>query len=184
MKDKTLKLTGPGKDRFLERFFAAESGLDATAAKRLLARSRSTFLSIRVLKGVAYPPAQGIRRKPARIGPHATPHVPPSEPASLKPAAPAPSPAQTAAATPPAADPAFDAYAIGLVPTFQREGRDGLIAKLAAIDRLDHLRQMSKAQQIVLPADLRTGDASLDAVRAAIADAVAKRIADRRAAAG
>jgi len=43
---------------------------------------------------------------------------------------------------------------------------------------------MAKAQQIVLPQELRSGDVSADAVRAGIAEAVAKRIKDRRAAAG
>ena len=79
---------------------------------------------------------------------------------------------------------AFDAYAIGLVPTFQREGRDGLIGKLAAVKSVDNLRQMARAQQIVLPEPMRQGVVALDALRATIADAVAKRIADRRAAAG
>ncbi len=79
---------------------------------------------------------------------------------------------------------AFDAYAFGLVPTFQREGRQGLIGKLEAVENIDQLRQMAKAQQIVLPQELRSGDVALDVVRGAIADAVAKRIADRKAAAG
>lgn len=89
----------------------------------------------------------------------------------------APAPAQ-------AADTPFDAYAIGLVPTFQREGRDGLIAKLGTIASVEQLRAMAKAQQIVLPQELRTGPVTPEALRTAVADAVAKRIADRRAAAG
>jgi hypothetical protein len=70
------------------------------------------------------------------------------------------------------------------VPTFQREGRDGLINRLADIASADNLRKMARAQQIVLPEPLRATDVALDALRAGIADAVAKRVADRRAAAG
>ena len=66
----------------------------------------------------------------------------------------------------------------------QREGAEGLIAKLAGVSRVDHLRAMAKAQQIVLPQELRSGDATAEAVRAGIAEAVGKRIKDRRAAAG
>lgn len=94
-------------------------------------------------------------------------------------------PAQPAASAPdagPAA--AFDPYAIGLVPTFQREGRDGLVAKLGAIDTADNLRKMARAQQVMLPDAMRQGHIDAGALRTAIADAVARRIADRKAAAG
>jgi len=70
------------------------------------------------------------------------------------------------------------------VPTFQREGRDGLIAKLRNIESVDNLRKLARAQQIVLPEDFRQGDVAVEDMLAAIADSVAKRIADRRAAAG
>ena len=99
----------------------------------------------------------------------------------MPPAAPA---AKPAAGAPISTSDEFDAFAIGLVPTFQREGRDGLIAKLGAISSLDNLRKTARAQQIVLPEAMRQGDVAIETLRAAIADAVAKRIADRRAAAG
>ncbi len=99
-------------------------------------------------------------------------------PPSATPLAAAPS----VSTSPPA--PAFDAYSVKLVPVFQREGRDGLLARLANVGEVGQLRQMAKAQQIILPEGLRSGEASAEAVRAAIADAVARRIADRRAAAG
>lgn len=185
MKETTVKLSGHSKDQFLERFFAAEVDLDAAARQRLIARTKAAISSLRVRKatltglrqssriGAA---GQGLRSAPA---PQVTPTPAKTAPVTAVPQAPAPA----APITPEAPDTAFDAYAIGLVPVFQREGRDGLIAKLAAIDSVDHLRQMAKAQQIVLPQPLRLGEATAEAVREGIADSVAKRIADRKAAA-
>ncbi len=183
MNDHTVKLSGHSKDRFLERFFAAEPGLDAQTAARLTARSKSAFTSLRVRKALLAPP----RRSPAPVnrGTDALPIVvAPLPHAPSGGSAPHAAPAADPASSQTTASYAFDAYAIGLVPVFQREGRDGLLAKLATVGKLEHLRQMSKAQQVILPQALRTGNAPLDEVRNAIADAVAKRIADRRAAAG
>lgn len=166
MKRTTRKLSGHAKDRFLKRFFEDEAGLAADIAERLAARSSATFTSLRVRRAAIRP----LQRKKA---------------ASLTPAAPVkttpPAPSLTPAPTTPSA--AFDPYSLGLVPVFQREGRDGLLAKLAGVTSVDHLRQLAKAQQVVLPQELRTGDVAIDTLRTAIADAVAKRIADRRAAA-
>lgn len=163
MKDKTLKLSGHAKDRFLERFFSAETSLSQDDVVRLAERSKATFASLRVRKLTVYP-VQPKQKKAARAK-----------------AAVASQAADVAAA---ATGGKFDPYAFGLVPTFQREGRDGLIAKLAGVTDADQLRQMAKAQQVVLPQDLRSGAQELDVLRTAIADGVAKRIADRRAAAG
>jgi len=178
MKDNTVKLSGHAKDRFIERFFAEEAGLDDALRRRLVLRSKGAFTSLRVRKAL-------LNRKFAVVS---------STPADTRkvPAAPVhtamldnvPTPAPSEPATAPAPDGAFDAYAIGLVPVFQREGADGLLAKLASVSRVDHLRAMAKAQQIVLPQELRAGDATAEAVRDGIAEAVAKRIKDRRAAAG
>jgi hypothetical protein len=170
MKDKTLKLSGHAKDRFLERFFAADPGLSPDDVVRLAERSKVTFASLRVRKIEVYPARTARKSKTSKGqvgGPSAT-------------AADVTGDVVTAAP----AGGRFDAYAFGLVPTFQREGREGLIARLGSVGDVDHLRQMAKAQQIVLPQELRTGSHPLETVRGAIADAVAKRIADRRAAAG
>ena len=175
MKDNTLKLSGHAKDRFLERFFAEEEGLAPDAAKRLVVRSKATFTSLRVRKIAVYP-----ARKPAKVALQVRPRTATVPASTVSPSSPPP----TEAVSPAASGVGFDVYAFGLVPTFQREGRQGLIGKLEAIGTLDQLRQMAKAQQIVLPQELRSGDVALDVVRGAIADAVAKRIADRKAAAG
>ena len=159
MKRTTRKLSSHAKDRFFERFYAAEPGLEQELAQRLVVRSKATFTSVRIRK-VVWALAGSARKPRGR----------PAVAAPVVPAAPAPA--------------AFDPYQIGLVPVFQREGRDGLLASLAAIERVDHLRLMAKTQQIVLPESLRRGDAEASVLRHAIADAVARRIADRRAAAG
>ncbi len=158
-KPATKKLAGPALDRYLRRFFTAEPGLPMTLAQSLAARANATFSSLRVR---ALPTAEVS--------------------AASLPTAPAPADSEPPAPFAPPAS--FDPYAIGLVPTFQREGRDGLIAKLASIMTADQLRKMARAQQVVLPDALRQGDVEAPALRAAIADAVAKRIADRKAAAG
>ena len=176
MNDTTKKLSGPAKDRFLERFFAAEPEIDPALADRLAARSKATFSSLRVRRLAL---GRTNRRRPVRAvaaGPASVdaPPVTPSQHAVVQPASAPDKPAATA----------FDPYVFGLVPVFQREGRDGLLAKLATVAEVDRLRQMAKAQQIVLPQALRVGEAGPEEIRLAIADAVAKRIADRRAAAG
>lgn len=199
MKEHTVKLSGHAKDRFLERFFAEEPELDPAARERLLTRSKSAMTSLRVRKAVL----SGARRVPARTPSAAPAPISPAEAisgAAPSPSAPenlqsistpvataAPAPEPPAAAEPtqaPAQPKPFDAYAVKLVPVFQREGRDGLLTKLGEIAEVGHLRVMAKAQQIVLPQALRSGEADVQAVRDAIVEAVAKRIADRRAAAG
>jgi len=196
MKEHTVKLSGHAKDRFLERFFAEEAGLDPEARDRLVRRSKSVMTSLRVRKAVL----SGLRRVASTARPVSPQEAsaPQAEVVSApvdlpSPVAPEPnsspvvrepSPAEIPQ---PAAAPApkpFDAYAVKLVPVFQREGREGLLDKLATVSEVDQLRQIAKAQQIVLPQPLRSGDTDAEIVRRAIVDAVEKRIADRRAAAG
>lgn len=193
MRRTTRKVSGPALGRYLKRFFAAEPGLPVEAAEHLAMRARATFSSIRVrgsalaIPGERAAAAQSLAAlsRPAAGGaPSAQRIEGATSPAADDAAArlrvdetPAP------AAAPKVGEASFDAFAIGLVPTFQREGRDGLIAKLAAVTSVDHLRKMARAQQIVLPEALRQGDAAADDLRSAIADSVGKRIADRKAAA-
>lgn len=164
------KLSGPALERYLKRFFAAEPGLSGEVAQRLAQRASAAFSSVRVRASLSIATTPAVPK----------PGAPPPSATIAKPSTPEPP------APPQAADDAgdFDAYAIGLVPTFQREGRDGLIAKLGSVTSAANLRKMARAQQIVLPEAMRGDGASIDELRLAIADAVAKRIADRRAAAG
>lgn len=172
MKRTTRKLSGPAKDRFFASFIAAEAGQDPKLAADLIARCQATFTSVRIRRSVRF---ERMRARRAITPPHE--------------AQAAPAPAQPPVAPSPPSFPRgpvtdFDAYVFGLTPVYQREGRDGLLGRLEAITAVADLRAMAKAQQIVLPAEFRSGEVEVGALRSAIADAVARRIADRRAAAG
>lgn len=83
--------------------------------------------------------------------------------------------------TPQTLDQGFDPFVFGLVPIFKREGAEGLAARLQEIADVDNLRAMAKAQQIVLPRDVRRGEAGIETVRSAVLSAVEQRITDRKA---
>jgi hypothetical protein len=166
---KPRKIGGSRLERFFERFYAAEPGLAAAHRDNLVRRSLLTFTSVRVRPGARL--MLGMPGGRMHVG-----EVPP-ERVSQRTAMPAnANPANDSAAQP------FDPYAIGLVPTFQREGRASLLAKLATIGDRGNLRQMARAQQIALSDVAKSDDSPLDALRAAIADAVEKRIKDRQSA--
>ncbi len=190
MKRTTKKLSGIGLELFLRRFYRSYSGSDDTLARRLSQDGAKTFASVRLRRmawrdwrpnpvggpddNATKSPAERAAEPPALTG--QAPAAVPAPGALEQPAAPA--------ATQIGGDVPFDPYAIGLVPTYQREGADGLSAKLADITSLDNLRKTARSQQIALPAELRGDDADIEAVRTAIVSAVGKRIANRRAAAG
>lgn len=190
MRRTNRKLSGPGLKRFLQHFFRSQPGVDAALAERLVATSAALFASVRVRR-TARPSARPAAPVGNGLADQAVGNVLPDQPA---PTSPDPRYAKIAASlhgqelaaqpsAPPTEPAAFDPYAIGLVPTYQRQGPDGLRAKLAGIADVGDLRKMARAQQIVLPIELRAGEADADAVRDGIVAAVAKRIADRRAAA-
>jgi len=189
MRDTTKKLSGPAKDKFFERLYAIEPGVDEATAARLTRRSAETFSSVHVRpKAYADVRKAAPRKLAAGLpgGDARAKETPEATPTPGLPPEPAPARASTAPLTPAAkvAGPKFDPYAFGLVPVFQKEGREALLARLGEIADADHLRQLARAQQVSLPQPLRTGEVALDVLRAAIVDAVAKRVADRRAAAG
>lgn len=176
----TRKLSGPAKDRFFKRLFVDVGGLDIPAADRLTEAASELISSIRVRRDLrlAGPVAPDPADDPAQ------PEVP--APAREEPFQPDPEPVfptggKTDVAQPPAEASEFDAFAFGLIPVYKREGSEGLSARLSEIGSVENLRAMAKAQQIVLARDLRTGDIDITALRAAILEAVARRIADRRA---
>ncbi|MBU1210049.1 MAG: hypothetical protein KJ587_02105 [Alphaproteobacteria bacterium] len=168
----TRKLTGKAKDNFFD------AGLSPEAAK-------AAVTSLQVRKE-AWPLSRDLARNRAHAGATAqTPQAPPVSEAPLaKPAAsgvaetPAP---PLANPTVPAPDVAFDPFVFGLVPVFKREGAEGLSARLNGIGDIESLRAMAKAQQIVLPREVRRGATSLEAVRSAILAAVDQRVSDRKA---
>ena len=195
MKRTTKKLSGIGLELFLERFYAAHPSIGKQLAQKLAKESGKAFASVRVRRTawhdwrrprhahITSAEQQGAEAHEAHeAAPSNTPIEPHSparwpikagddvQPAALEGAQPAPG--------------HFDPYSIGLIPTYQREGPEGLLAKLAEINSADNLRKLARSQQISLPADLRSAEAALDDIRSAIVAAVGKRIADRRAAAG
>ncbi|MDX2258021.1 MAG: hypothetical protein NW205_03820 [Hyphomicrobiaceae bacterium] len=207
MSNDTKKLAGPAKDRFFRRLFASDPALDIATADRLAVRTASLVTSLRVrqaglsalekeatlrrasaasaaetlepgLTQVAALPepkatdtvAGAAAEAAARAEPGATPTAIEAAPAETQPSPPASAPPST-----------FDPFVFGLVPVFKRHGADALIVRLAEIASADDLRAMAKAQQIVLPREIRTGPIDLVTLRTAILDAVEKRVADRKA---
>lgn len=171
MKSTTRKLSGIAMERMFLRVMMAEKGVDAATAERLARRLALAITSTRVRRV----PLKALKKPATPVLAEAPPSLP-EAPLADRAAPPALAP------SPPVEAP-FDPYAFGLVPVYQREGRDGLAAKLAAVAATAHLRAMAKAQQIALAAELRTGDVPAAVLRDAIVVAVEKRIADRRAAA-
>ena len=186
MKRTTKKLSGIGLELFLRRFYANYRAIDATLAEQLAKDSARTFSSVRVRR-VAW--CTWRRKQAVNPAPDAANPAPGADRGvaeqAAQPSSAVKAPVAAAAPAPPTADSApLDPYAIGLLPTYQREGPDGLLAKLNGITSADHLRKMARAQQIALPTELRSLDAAIDDIRSAIVAAVGKRIANRRAAAG
>lgn len=179
MTNATRKITGPQTERFFRAFYAQEPRLDPDVAEALTKRSVATFSSVRVRRAAVGSLGRRIGHSgDSRAGAQPRPGGTASGSVANRTAAPkAEAPAVPATAP-------FDPYVFGLVPVFQREGRNGLSAKLADVSDVGQLRQMARAQQISLPAELRSGDIEADRLRLAIVDAVEKRITDRRAAAG
>ncbi|MEM7748742.1 MAG: hypothetical protein AAF346_10855 [Pseudomonadota bacterium] len=166
-------LSGPSLGRFFRRFYQAQSQLDKETAERLTRLSVQTFAAVQ------------LRRIPwAKLRASTADASSTRERATAKPSAAAQDGKSETSPSGPAESQKFDPYSFGLVPIYQREGREGLIEKLSTVGRADHLRKMARAQQIVLPAALRTGDIDPVELREAITTAVEKRIANRRAAAG
>jgi len=177
--------------RFLRRFFRSQPELDRRQADQLARASARAVLSLRVRR----PLALSARKQSTSGG--ETAHAS-GQPAGRRAderfarvasalsdaARQASGQRQEAPLESLQESPAFDPYAFGLVPTFQRHGAEGLMAQLETVANVADLRKLARAQQIVLPIELRAGEAEADAVRQGIVSAVAKRVADRRAAAG
>ena len=155
------------RDR-IEAYFRREfraAGLAADAADTLAARAARRIKRMVVWDDAGSEPVTSRPR-----------HDPAAQPTSLAAAEDEPGPA--AATTTPPATP-FDPYAFSAVVVLTKSGRDGLLKRLAAIDRPDHLRALAEAQRLAVDPAL----ASPADLRAAIVAAAERRIANRRAAA-
>ena len=155
----------------MRRFFVGPGGVDQPTADRLTRMSLQNFGSV-------------IMRPGAWARLRSVPAPPRDTDAAISRDVATPEQKLDGAQQQPASSTAFDPYCIGLLPTYQREGAEGLRAALNGISSLANLRKMARSQQVALPADLRSDDADPAQVREAMITAVAKRLADRRAAAG
>ena len=171
MQNRTKKLIGAARDRFLARLRREPEIATLVTSLRVLrsggASSGPRHDRLRRVERSRDVAASSRDVAASQMPQHVAATVVPVPPAAV------PMPAARVEAP-------FDPYAIGLVPIHQREGANGLLQRLAGIALVDQLRQLARAQNIILPSELRSGDASLDVVRSAIVAAVGRRIADRR----
>lgn len=181
---KPRKVGGTRLEHFFARFYGADPALPKSAIDNLVRRSVMTFTSVRVRPGARL--MLGMPGGRMHVGEIARPVdlklLTPTAPPRAANDAPMAGPGAGAPAGEGGSKGTFDAYAIGLVPVFQREGRSGLLAKLSGIEDRAQLRQLARAQQIALDARFKADDIALDALRMAISDAVEKRIKDRHSA--
>lgn len=113
----------------------------------------------------------GPLRGGAHFAPTPTP-APAARPVAVAAARPGPAPA-------PAGPRAFDPYAFSVVVTLVKKGPDALLARLAEIQEVEHLRLLANAQHLGVDQKL-TG---ADDLRQAIIEGAERRLAGRRAAA-
>jgi len=150
--------------RVFERALSAEPGVDAETAQRIVGRLMRRARRIAALAAT-----------PPRKAPPTRRNAP--LPASLTPSSPAAPSAPPVAPTERLDD--FDPFAFSAVVLLARAGRDALMERLTAIDRLDHLRKLAAAQHLGVDGTI----ADIAEVRAAILAAAERRLADRHAAA-
>lgn len=178
----TRKLTGRAKDNFFESALTPEEAKAAVTSLQVRKEFWPVSKDLRPKKPkTAAAPTGSQSTKTATESPPTAPEPAPgptsakATPATASPAPPPPQPPGTTAAD------AFDPFVFGLVPVFKREGASGLAARLKEIDDVENLRAMAKAQQIVLPRDVRRGDVTIEAVRSSVLTAVEQRVTDRKA---
>lgn len=160
-------------EAYFRELFRGEAGIAAGAAETLAERCARRIKRVVVWDDTGPEDVAVVvhDEAPAATPPAVARSVPPALAASAPPA-PAEPPAAPAAA-------AFDPYAFSAVVVLTKTGKDGLLKRLAAIDRAEHLRKLADAQHLAVDAAL----SSVTDLRAAIVEAAERRIANRRAAA-
>ncbi|MEL7542929.1 MAG: hypothetical protein AAGJ70_04065 [Pseudomonadota bacterium] len=159
----TVEISGRAKNAYFESVFEAADG-DAGAA---LATIKSEVRRLGVVKSAD---PRG-RSRPKRVEKKNLAARETTPPRADKQASPVPTPHAR-----------FNPYAIHTINVFKSNGRDGLIAALADVDSIENLMAMVKAQRVPVGETFADAD-DLDVARAMIADAVAQRVSDRKAAA-
>lgn len=178
------------RDR-IEAYFRQEfraAGVAPDAADRLAARAARRIKRMVVWDDAAAEAFEAIPEATApatgappvvAAGPTAAARPVTGAPAAAEKAPDEPAAAPGSAPESAAADPAFDPYAFSVVVVLTKSGKDGLMKRLAAIDRPEHLRRLADAQHLAVDRALtRAAD-----LRSAIVKAAEARIANRRAAA-
>lgn len=168
MAKSTRSLSGASKRKYLRELISSEAGVSAEAARNLVAVADKEITGLRVRLPIP-------ERRPARA---VAPQAAASTATSPTLQAPPP-PVDVAVLAEPAIAEAFDPYAFSLVVVLTKEGRDGLMQRLASIDSAEHLRTLAKAQHVAVDASLSLPEE----LRLAILAGTEQRIADRRAAA-
>jgi hypothetical protein len=153
MAKNTKALSGQAAKKYMRDLLKSDPGVSAEATDRLVDACADEIAQLRVRLPIP-------NRSKAQVV---------SAPAAVAPVAAAPKPTTPA--------PTFDPFAFSVVVVLTKQGRDGLMTKLAAVETVADLRAIAKAQHIAIPA---TGSA--DDLRRAIVDGTAARIADRQAA--
>ncbi len=157
MAKNTKAISGQAAKKYMRDLLKSDPGVSADATERLVETCGDEIAQLRVRLPIP------SRNKVQIVATPVATATPAAVPAKL-------------AATAPSAT-AFDPFAFSVVVVLTKQGKAGLLAKLATIDDVADLRAIAKAQHIAVPA---TG--SVDALRQAIVDGTAARIADRQAA--
>lgn len=167
-------------EAFFREVFRDEAGIAAGAAGTLAESCARRIKRVVVWDDAA---AADSAEVPLAAAQALTPQntATPQNDAPMTPAAPVlPAEAPTAhEPAPPMVAAAFDPYAFSAVVVLTKTGKDGLLKRLAAIDRPEHLKKLAEAQHLAVDASL----SSIAELRAAIVKAAEGRIANRRAAA-
>ncbi len=169
-------------EAFLREMFRGEPGLDGGALDALAQRCSRRIKRVVVWDEATAPDAHDTETEPAHAEAADSPSAPPAAAIGSDAAQPEHASAATIDAQETAASPgpiAFDPYAFSAVVVLTKTGKDGLLKRLAAIDRAEHLKKLADAQHLAVDASL----SSIADLRAAIVKAAEQRIANRRAAA-
>jgi len=149
----TKELSGKSKEKYFRELLRAHGGIEAEACKRLERVLQDEVRHIRVRWPVPERGKALVQRAAGSVI--------------------APAPVAAVAVD------SFDPNAWSLIVVLRKEGPAGLLSKLAAVDGIEHLHAIAKAQHVAIDPAL----ADRAAIHAAILTGTERRIASRQAAA-
>jgi hypothetical protein len=162
MARKTRPLSGQSQRKYFRDLFQADPGVTRDAVTRLtdICTDELAHIQVRTEKMTVRIAMAVLTKRAAGTGSTQAPTTPPEAGSAV-----------TA--------PDFDPHAFSLIVVMTKEGKDGLLKRLRAIESVDKLRAIAKAQHVGVDPDL--DDPMI--VCAAIIAGTEKRIAHRKAAA-